>query len=108
MSGKIKARNITSQKVGPTFDANDPAKFTNHGKTSGKTMANGIEDQAKGAVFTCNETHIPTMNADKPVLMSKQLTDKKWFDPHSTNKTRDADEPVKTNAPYNLKTSYRK
>ena len=53
MSGKIKARNITSQVVGPTFDHNDPAKFSNKGKWTGKIMSGKtVVSPAKGPTFT--------------------------------------------------------
>ena len=59
MSGKIKARNITSQVVGPTFDHNSPAKFSNKGKFTGKTMSNKtVVEQAEGPTFTCNDPAI--------------------------------------------------
>jgi hypothetical protein len=106
---KFKAAKPVTQKTGPTFDHNDPSKFVNHGKFSGKTPANGIEDQMKGPTFTANETHIPTMNADKPAPMSKQKSDKKapQYDPHSV-KPSGSDKPVRTDSVYGLKKEYRK
>ena len=63
MSGKIKARNITSQVPGPTFDHNDPAKFPNKGKFTGKTMSGKtVVEQAKGPTFTCNDPAVPAMH----------------------------------------------
>jgi len=112
-SGKVKASNVTSQKVGPVFDENDPAKFTNKGKAHGKTPANGVETQVHGATFTENSTHIPTMNADKPAK-EKELSSKKWFDPHTDAESADALTASKggsgspTERPYPLKKSYEK
>jgi len=58
-TGKVKARNITSQAVGPTFDHNDPAKFSNKGKEHGKTETDGtIVSQKEGPTFTCNDPAI--------------------------------------------------
>lgn len=58
-TGKVKARNITSQVTGPTFDHNDPAKFSNKGKEHGKTETDGtIVSQAEGPTFTCNDPAI--------------------------------------------------
>ena len=109
MSGKIHAKKPISQATGPTFDHNDPLKFTNHGKTSGKTMSNGVVKEAKGPTFTENSTHIEPMNADKPAEGSKVMSEKAWFDPHSTNKPRSAENaPVQTGAASRLKSEYRK
>ena len=109
MSGKIHAKKPISQATGPTFDHNDPLKFTNHGKTSGKTMSNGVVNHGKGATQIENSTHIPTMNADVKAEESKVMSEKAWFDPHSTNKPRSAnDQPVMTNASKGLKSEYRK
>jgi hypothetical protein len=99
---------ITSQKVGPTFSENDPAKFTNKGKMSGKTMSNGVVDHGKGATWTENSTHIPTMNADKPPMESKVKKTSKWFDPHSASKPMNASEGHTTPAKNGLKSSYEK
>lgn len=105
---KFKAAKPISQVPGATFEENDPAKF-NRGSTRGKTMSNGVEDQSKGATFTCNETHIPTMNADKPAKGSKVISDKKApeFNPHS-RKPSGSNEPMVTTPPYPLKKEYRK
>ena len=106
---KFKAAKPVTQKIGPTFDHNDPTKFVNHGKFSGKTPANGIEDQMKGPTFTANETHIPTMNADKPAKSSKTISDKKWFDPYDASNPASTENssPVTHNKRV-LKSEYRK
>ena len=112
-SGKVKATNVISQKEGPTFDSNDPAKFPNKGKAHGKTMSNGVETWVPGPTFTCNSTHIPTMNADKPAK-EKELASKKWFDPHTDAESADALTASKggsgspTERLYPLKKSYEK
>ena len=109
MSGKIKAKKPITQAAGPTFDHNDPAKFVNHGKREGKTMANGIVKEASGPIFHENTTHIKTMDADKPPMSSKSMGEKSWLDPHSTNKPRSTEsEPVVTHAKRVLKSEYRK
>ena len=106
---KIHAKKPVTQSIGPTFDHNDPAKFVNHGKSTGKTPVNHMEEQKVGPVFTTNTTHIPTMNADKPAPESKTLTDKKWFNPFdASNPVSAEDSPVHTNATRVLKDSYRK
>lgn len=65
-SGKIHPAKPVNYKPGPTITVNDPADFRNHGKTSGKTGANGVVKEAHGPIFVENSTHIPTMDADKP------------------------------------------
>jgi hypothetical protein len=105
MKGKIRATNVISQKVGPTFTENDPAKFKGEGKTKGKTMANGIVSEGKGPTITCNETHIPTMNADKPAPESKVKKESKGTDVFDAPKPSNHDFP---GAPYELKTHYAK
>ena len=102
-----------TQKTGPTFTENDSAKFHGAGKTSGKFAGEGAGHDAKsqktGPVFTENSTHISAPNADKPAKESKQISDKAWFDPHSTNRTYDAnDKPVHTDAANHLKDRYPK
>ena len=106
---KFKAAKPVAQVPGATFEENDPAKFT-RGSTRGKTMSNGVEDQSKGATFTENSTHIPTMNADKPAKESKTISDKKapQFNPHGRKPCDASDEPVCTTPPYPLKREYRK
>jgi hypothetical protein len=103
--GKIHPKGIVSQATGPTFTENDAAKFDNHGKTKGKTMANGIVSEGKGPTITCNETHIPTMNADKPAPMSKVKKTGKGTDVFGAAKPSEHDFP---GAPYELKTHYAK
>ena len=107
---KFKAAKPVTQATGATFTENDPAKFKGEGKSRGKTMSNGVEDQSKGATFTCNETHIPTMNADKPAKESKVISDKKApeFNPFGRKPCDANDEPVCTTPPYPLKKEYRK
>lgn len=108
-AGKVRAAKPISQATGPTFDKNDPAKFKGEGKTRGKTMSNGVVSEAKGATFTCNETHIPTMNADKPAPESKVKSTKteKEFAPIN-RKPSNSDSPVVTTPPYPLAKEYRK
>lgn len=74
MSGKIHPKKPVSHAVGPVYTTNDSAKFKGPGKTSGKTMSNGVVEEKVGPVFTENSTHIPTMNADKPAPATKILT----------------------------------
>lgn len=64
---------IVSQKPGPVFTENDPAKFHGEGKRSGKTPSNGVEQGPHGTTFLVNSTHIPTPNADKPAKESKVI-----------------------------------
>lgn len=99
---------ITSQKVGPTFSENDPVKFSNKGKTKGKTAANAITSQKTGATFTENSTHIPSMNADKPAKESKVMKSGKWFDPHEKSNPMNASEGHTTPGKNDLKSSYEK
>jgi hypothetical protein len=76
-AGKVDGTSaIHAQETGPTLIKNDPAKFHGAGKTHGKTPANGVIEQGHGAIFHCNETHIPTMNADKPPRDSKSIGEK--------------------------------
>ncbi len=111
---KFKAAKPITQKEGPTFTDNDPAKFPNKGTKRGKTMVNGVIAEAKGPTFTANETHIPTMNADKPPSETKVKSDKPWFDPHTHHESADAltasqnGSGSPTDRPYPLKKEYRK
>ncbi len=112
-SGKFKAAKPIATAVGPIRTANDPAKFGNKGQRSGKDPANGIVPEAKGPTFTANETHIPSTDANKPAK-EKELTSKKWFDPHETNDTAGEKTDSQsgsggpTDRPYDLKKEYRK
>lgn len=108
-TGKVKARNITSQAVGPTFDHNDPAKFSNKGKEHGKTETDGtIVSQKEGPTFTCNDPAISFPEASE-YSKGKSLGQhaEKDFDPHG-RKPSGSDEPVVTTPPYPLKKSYEK
>jgi hypothetical protein len=110
MSGKIKARNITSQVPGPTFDHNDPAKFVNKGKFHGKTMSNKtVISQATGPTFTCND---PAVKQAKPSShgsgKSMGQHAEKDFNPHGRKPVNVADKPVVTTPTYGLKKDYRK
>jgi hypothetical protein len=71
---KVHPTGVVPHAVGPVNNINDAAKFTNKGSFSGKTPANGVEEQAKGCIFHENSTHIPTMNADKPAKESKVIS----------------------------------
>jgi hypothetical protein len=68
---KIHPRGIVATKPGPTITKNDPAKFHGAGKTSGKTPSNGVVKEGEGPTITCNETLIPTPNADKAPMKTK-------------------------------------
>jgi hypothetical protein len=109
MSGKTHPAKPISQATGPTYTVNDPAKFGNKGKSSGKIKPKGVETDDSMGALRPNSTHIPTMNADKPAPESKVKTTKSWFDPHSTNKTAGVnDSPVHTGAASRLKSEYNK
>lgn len=113
-TGKFKAAKPVTQANGPTFDENDPAKFGNKGKTSGKTPSNGVVDEKVGPTFTENSTHIPTMNADKPAPMSKLIkADKSTVEigEHETASDLTASQSGSggpTDRPYALARSYEK
>lgn len=85
-AGKVDGdRQIVPQAPGATFTRNDPAKFPNHGQASGKTPSNGVVREGEGPTITCNETLIPTPNADKPPKY-KHIADKKGiFQPENTS-----------------------
>jgi hypothetical protein len=112
-AGKFKAAKPVPHADGPVNTINDPAKFPNKGKFSGKTPANGVIMEAKGPIFTCNETHIPTMNADVP-SKEKELKNSKGrvnISEHETTgdltvSQRGSGEP--TDRPYPLARSYEK
>lgn len=109
-TGKVKARNITSQVTGPTFDHNSPAKFSNKGKEHGKTETDGtIVSQAEGATFTCNDPAINFPEASE-YGKGKSLGQhaEKDFNPHSRKPVNVAEDPVVTTPPYPLKKSYEK
>ena len=112
-TGKIHPAKPVSHADGPVNTINDPAKFPNKGKTSGKTPANGVVMEAKGPTFTCNETHIPTMNADKPAKEKELKNSRGRVDikEHETTgdltvTQRGSGEP--TDRPYPLARSYEK
>lgn len=109
-SGKFKAAKPIPHAVGPTNDINDPAKFSNKGKTSGKTPANEIISQAEGPTFTANRTHIDVPSSDRLPAETKVLTDKEWFDPHqASSPVSTEDKEVRTHIePYGLKKDYSK
>jgi hypothetical protein len=110
MSGKIKARNITSQVTGPTFDHNDPAKFRNKGKEHGKTDSEDtVVSQKVGATFTCNDPAISFPEASE-YGKGKSLGQhaEKDFNPHGRKPVNVADNPVVTTPSYPLKKSYEK
>lgn len=71
--GKVRAAKPVSHADGPTSTINDPAKFPNKGKSGKGKYENGVIDQKEGATFTCNETLIPTPNANRPAPMSKLI-----------------------------------
>jgi hypothetical protein len=110
MSGKIKARNITSQVVGPTFDHNDPAKFPNKGKYTGKTMSGKtVIPQATGPTFTKNDPAVKLPHASgsgKGKSMGQHP--EKSFLPNQRKPVNVANDPVVTTPPYPLKKDYRK
>jgi len=114
MKGKIEPKKpIGGTQFGTTIEKSDPAKFRSGGKVSGKTPANDVVAQKVGATFTANETHIPSMDADKPPMATKILnSDGKWlFKPTDTAcdltaSQRGSGEP--TDHPYLLKKSYEK
>jgi hypothetical protein len=112
-AGKVHAAKPISQVVGPTFDKNDPAKIKNTTRASGKTKSNGVVDEATGPVFTCNETHIPSMNADIPAKEKemKNAEGRVNISEHETTgdltvSQRGSGEP--TDRPYPLARSYEK
>lgn len=109
MSGKIKARNITSQVVGPTFDHNDPAKFPNKGKFTGKTMSGKtVISQAVGPTFTKNDPAVKQAKASGHGSgKSMGQHSEKGFVP-TRKPTNVANDPVVTTPPYPLKKSYGK
>lgn len=114
MKGKIKPNGITSQKTGPTFTENDPAKFHGAGKSSGKTPANGVECGPSGSVtFTVDKAAIGSFpNADKAPPMTKVESEKTGtYSPTETagDKTASQSGPGgPTNVPYALKERYSK
>lgn len=107
---KIKARNITSQAVGPTFDHNSPAKFSNKGKFTGKTMSGKtVISQGTGPTFTCNDPAVKLPHASAHgVGKSMGQHSEKGFVPISRKPVNVANEPVVTTPPYPLKKSYEK
>lgn len=110
MSGKIKARNITSQVTGPTFDHNSPAKFSNKGKEHGKTETDGtVVSQKEGPTFTCNDPAFEFPEASE-YGTGKSLGQKakKDFVPIDRMPVNVADKPVSTTPTYPLKKSYEK
>jgi hypothetical protein len=110
MSGKIKARNITSQATGPTFDHNDPAKFPNKGKEHGKTESGKtVVAQKTGPTFTCNDpaVHLPHASEHGKGKSMGQHAEK-GFNPHSRKPVNVADHEVVTTPPYPLAKSYEK
>lgn len=104
---------IVPQKPGPVFTKNDPAKFSGPGKTSGKTPSNGVVNEGEGPTITCNETLIPTPNADKPAKESKVISDRAShsFKPTDTAGDKTATQSGSgspTDRPYPLATRYDK
>ncbi len=102
---------IREQASGPVFTKNDPAKFHGPGKSSGKTPANGVVDGSPhGITFTCNETHIPTMNADKAPKESKSMGEHKGEDPYEKSLAKNASDVGSSGGQptYSLKKSYEK
>jgi hypothetical protein len=114
-SKKVHPTGIVEHANGPTSTINDPAKFPNKGKTTGKTPSNGVEDAKTGPTFTCNSTHIPTMNADKAPKESKTIASKQGgainIKTHETAGDLTASQTgdgMPTNKPYPLKDRYDK
>lgn len=104
---------IVSQRPGETFVVNDHAKFDGRGKISGKTPANGVEEQGHGPTFTCNETLIPTPNADKTAKESKLIASRTGvFKPEDTADDKTASQPSGEGGPtdrsYPLRARYDK
>lgn len=110
---KIHPKGIVAVKAGPTITKNDPAKFRGAGKTSGKMDgAKQIVHQATGPTLTCNESHIPAMNADVP-SKHKQLGERATggFKPTDTATDKTASQHGsggQSDRPYPLQRSYEK
>lgn len=110
---KIHPKGIIAVKAGPTITKNDPAKFRSAGKTSGKMDgAKQVVHQATGPTLTCNESHIPAMNADVP-SKHKQLgvRSTSGFKPQQTVASKTATQSgsgAPSDREYPLKKSYEK
>jgi hypothetical protein len=113
-AGKVSGSDaIVATKPGATITKNDPAKFHGAGKTSGKTPSNGVVDEATGPTITCNRTHIPTPNADKPAKSSKVIASRSGSSFRVPNTSGDLTASQTgsggpSNKPYGLKTRYDK
>ena len=115
MSGKIKARNITSQVTGPTFDHNSPLKFPNKGKEHGKTKSGStILPHAPGPTWLIDKPGVPSMHPSE-YGKHKEMTSKAAsnFNPMnaSVNKVCDRTASAKSGEStpsYPLKKSYEK
>lgn len=113
-SGKIHPKGVVPHAVGPVNNINDAAKFHSAPK-GGRTPSNGVEEQAKGAVFHCNETLIPTPSADKAPKESKVIASHQGgsinIGSHKTSGDLTASQEgdgAPTNKPYPLKDRYDK
>jgi hypothetical protein len=114
MKGKISPNGITSQKTGPTFTENDPAKFHGPGKSSGKIAVNGVEvGPVGGDTFTVNKPAIGEFPS-KPGKEREVKTESEksgTYSPEDTAKDKTASQEGPGgphDRPYPLKDRYQK
>ena len=113
MKGKIHPPAPKSQGTGPVYTTNDPIKFPNKGKFSGKTKAAPVS-QSTGAVFTENSTLMPSWGgkgSPKESKIFKTVEGHVDISSHDTVKSHTASQSGSggpTTVPYQLKESYEK
>ncbi|HEY5211801.1 MAG TPA: hypothetical protein VIJ38_02135 [Acidobacteriaceae bacterium] len=111
MKGKIHPGGIVKHATGPTFTENDPAKFPNKGKTTGKPDGvSTVDRQRTGPTFTEHSPLFEFPNADTHPKSSKVIasSNTKGFDLTATAKTRIASGGSGFDGNAGLKESYPK